>query len=198
MTINHLPFTINHYFMDSILSFAKTEFQKVLDHLKDEFAKLQTGHAQSSLIEGILVESYGAHMPLKNLAQITISDAKTIFINSYDKGVLKNIEKAICDANLGLNPVNDGSRIVISIPSLTEERRNQLTKMAGKVSEEARVHIRQVRQDTLNKLKNLEKEKSITEDNLKYGEKQLQDKVDEANKKIEETTEQKKKDIMKV
>lgn len=177
---------------------AVKDFEKAYTHLKSEFAKLQIGRASAALVEGILVDSYGSAQPMKSVANISIPDAKTINIQPWDRSMIAAIEKAIRDANVGLNPNNNGAMVILNIPPLTEERRKDLAKVVGKLAEEAKIGVRTARQAVHNKFKHMKDEGEITEDDLRLGEKKLQERVDEYNKKIEESAKQKEQDIMTV
>lgn len=174
------------------------KFQAALDHLSQEYAKIQTGRANAALVENVMVDSYGAKMPLKSLANISIPESKQIAIQPWDRSQLSNIEKAIIEANLGLAPQNDGILIRLNLPPLTEERRKELVKLAHKYAEEARITIRNARHETLNNYKAMEKAGKISQDELRVKEKQIQEKVDEFNKKIEEMAKKKEGDVMTV
>lgn len=183
---------------DSLLQQADAEFKKVLEHLKTEFSHLQIGRANASIVESVTVDAYGSRQPLKNLANISVPDAKTIQIQPWDKGLLKAVETGIQLAQLNLNPTNDGIVIRINIPPLTEERRKDLTKVVSKLAEEAKISVRHHRQQFMDKIKAMEKNKEITEDEVKGSEKRLQDQVDNINKDIESLSKHKEKDIMTV
>ena len=184
--------------IDDAMSKAASEFSKAIDHLKEEFARLQVGRANSSLVENVPVEVYGVTQPVKAVANVSIPDARTIQIQPWDRGCLADIEKAIVGIGTGLNPVNDGTCVRINIPPLTEDRRTELTKHVRKLSEDARISVRNSRQDAHNAFKHLKNESEITEDDLHSSEKKLQVKVDEANAKIDEATSAKEKDVMTV
>ncbi len=184
--------------MADVIAQGEADMKKVIDHLKTEFSHLQIGRASASLVEGVMVEAYGSHQPLKGLAHISVPDAKTIQIQPWDKGTLQAIEKGIQMANLGLNPSNDGIVVRISIPPLTEERRRDLTKVVNKLAEDARISIRHARQGVMDKIKGQEKSKEISEDMAKGLEKKLQDKVDTMNKEIETLSKHKEAEVMKV
>jgi len=177
---------------------AVAEFEKALQHLKIEYSRLQLGRANASLVENILVEAYGVSQPIKAVAGISIPDPRTIQIQPWDKGNLGPIEKGILASGIGLNPVNDGMVVRISIPALTEERRADLTKRVHKLAEEAKISVRTARQDAHKSFKQSKEDGETTEDDLKDGEKNLQGKVDEYNKKIEETAGAKEKDVMTI
>ena len=172
--------------------------QDALDHLHNEYAKIQTGRANAALVESIMVDSYGVKSPLKALANISIPEAKQIAIQPWDRGQLSNIEKAILEADLGLVPQNDGVLIRLNLPPLTEERRKDLVKLVHKYAEDARISIRNARHDSLNQFKEMEKAKEISEDELKGKEKNVQEKVDEFNKMVEEASKKKEEDVMTV
>ncbi len=185
--------------ISDLLRQADEAFTKTFDHLHTELAGLQIGRASAALIENLLVESYGDKQPLKNIAQISVPDAKTLAIQPWDRANLAGIEKAIQESPLSLNPNNDGTRILLNIPPLTEERRRDLSKLVGQISEEARISIRRARQDILSKAKRAAGEDSdFTEDDEKVLEKKIQEKVDEINKKIDEAAKQKESDVMKI
>jgi len=181
--------------MHPAVALAAQNFQKTLDFLLKEFSSLQIGRASPGMVEGVEVEAYGSKQPLRNLGQIAITDARTITITSWDKAVLPAIEKAIRDANTGLMPLNNGNSIHINIPPLTEERRREMGKTIHKMAEEAKVTIRQQRQEAMDKIK---KDDALSEDEEKRAEKELQEKVDEYNRKLDEQAKHKEEEVMKV
>lgn len=176
----------------------RKKMQGHLDHLHEEYGKLQTGRASAAMIDGVMVDNFGAKTPLKGVASISIPESNQIMIQPWNKDQLPSVEKAIVEANLGLNPQNDGIAIRITIPPLTEERRKDLVKTVHRLAEDARVSIRQDRQDAHNKIKQLKKDGDITEDDVKRLEKDLQDIVDEFNEHIEASAKKKEEDVMKV
>jgi ribosome recycling factor len=167
--------------------------QKVHQHLLGELSKLQTGRANAALIENIDVDAYGQKMPLKGVASISVQDARTIVIQPWDKTVLGVIEKAVQLSNMGVNPVNDGIVIRLTLPMMTEERRKELQKLVHKLSEEARISLRQHRQKAVDAIKQ-EKDEDVrtTLEGL------LQKEVDNFNEKIDETRKHKEEEVMKV
>jgi len=169
-----------------------------LDHLKQEYGKIQTGRANAAIVENIMVDAYGSKMLLKALANISIPEPKQIMIQPYDRGTLSYIEKAIREANLGINPQNDGIVIRLILPPLTEERRKELVKVVHKLAEDARISLRNARHEAISQLKELEKEKEISEDDLRGNEKIVQEKIDEFNKKVDELAKKKEQDVMTV
>ena len=183
---------------DAEIQNAVTGFKKALGHMKDEFSKLQIGRANPALVENLNIDVYGSSQPMKAVASVSVTDASTLTIQPWDKSNLVPIEKAIVNAGLGLNPVNDGVNIRINIPPLTEERRMDLSKHVHKLAEEAKISVRNLRQDAHNKFKQMKSDNEMTEDDLRSADKKLQDKVDDANKEIEESSKAKEKDIMTI
>jgi ribosome recycling factor len=181
-----------------MLDKAKTGLQKAVEHLENEFWKLQLGRANPSLIEGIRVEVYWVLQPIKNVANISVMDSQTISIQPWDRSSIHSIAKAITEEWLGLNPQTMADSIMIKFPILTQERRKEIAKYAKWLLEDAKIAIRNVRQDELKAIKKSETDKEISEDIAKDYETQLQKLVDEANKKVEELYKKKDEDIMKV
>jgi ribosome recycling factor len=181
-----------------MLSNLQQDLDKAINHVKNEFSKLQAGRANPAIVEGVIVMAYGMTQPLKNVAAVSILDAQTISIMPWDKSVIKDIEKGITDANLGLNPNNNGESIMIKIPALTEERRRDLVKIASRLSEEGKVGIRNVRADYKKKIDNAKTAKEISEDIAKWYEDDLQKKIDISIKEVDQLLKTKETDIMKV
>ena len=179
------------------ISVMKEKMLKTIENLNKDFATIRTGRASSAILDRVNVEYYGFMTPLREISQISIPDAHTIMIKPYEEGakVLAMIEKAIVDAQLGMAPNNDGSVIRLNVPSLTEERRKEFCKKIGKMSEEAKVAIRNIRRDANDQVK---KDKILTEDQKRREEKEIQKVTDEMIKKIDEMTKLKEKDIMSV
>lgn len=184
--------------MKSVLADGKQRMSGSLANLENEFAKLRTGRASTSLVDGLMVEYYGTPTPLNQLASVSVPDARTITIQPWDKGAFNDIDKAIQKSDLGLNPVNDGKLIRISIPPLTEDRRKDLVKVAKRYTEDAKVAIRNVRRDLNEQLKKLEKDKEITEDELHKGQDEVQKLTDDHVKKCDEVLVEKEKEIMEI
>ena len=181
-----------------MLTKVKEWIKKAENHLDLEFSKLQLGRANPKLVEDIMIEQYGSMQALKNVASVSCMDAQTLNIKPWDKTVIWAIAKAISDSGLGLNPQNMSDSIIIKIPALTEERRKELTKVAKKMAEEAKIWIRNSRWDSMKAIKKAEDNKEISEDERKDLEWDLQKIVDEANKSIDEKLKKKNEDIMKV
>ncbi len=184
--------------MASVLDDNKERMEKSLQSLDKEFKRLRTGRASSALLDGIRVDYYGTSTPLDQLASISIPDSRTISIQPWDRGAFKDVEKAILKSDLGLNPVNDGKTLRIIIPSLTEERRKELVKIAKKFTEEAKVSIRNIRRDANDTLKKQEKAKEITEDELHKTQDDVQKLTDEYIVKTDAVFAAKEKEIMEI
>ena len=181
-----------------MLEKAKTWIDKAIKHLELEFSKLQVWRANPSLIEDVKVEQYGSMQAIQNLATISTLDSQTLSIKPWDKTVIHPIAKAISEAWLWLNPQTMADSILIKIPPLTEERRKDIVKIAKKLLEEAKIAIRNSRQDSLKEIKKALDNKEISEDEEKKYEKDLQELVNDANKKVEELFNKKQEDIMKI
>lgn len=172
--------------------------KKALHHLELEFSKLQAWRANPAMIEDVRIESYWSLQPIKNVASINILDSQTLSINPWDRSTIHAIAKAITDAWVWLNPQTMADSVMIKIPALTEERRKDLVKVAKNFSEDAKISVRNARQESLKDIKKAKDDKTITEDDVKSYETDLQKMVDDANKKIEEMLKKKEDDIMKV
>lgn len=184
--------------IDDLLAETRQSMDKAIGALKGDLASLRTGRASPALVEKLPVEYYGTPTPLQELALISIPEPTLIAIKPYDPSAMKNIERAIMQSDLGLTPNNDGKIIRLQIPTLTEERRRELTKQASRRVEEAKVAIRNIRRTALDDLRSFEKEKMITEDDLYLGKDQVQELTDEYVKKIDEIGEAKEKEILEI
>jgi len=171
---------------------------KALERLEKELAGIRTGKATPSLLDTVRVEAYGSTMSLKELANITAPEPRLLVVQPWDKNLIPAIEKAIMTSDLDLNPANDGTFIRIPIPQLTEERRKKLVKLVHKLAEEGRIAIRQVRRDTNSKIKKMEKEGEMSEDDAHKLLDEVQETTDRFNKFIDEVLEKKEKEIMEV
>lgn len=178
-----------------IIEQAKQSMGKSEAALERDLTGIRAGRANAGLLNGIEVEYYGTPTPLNQMAAITIPEARVLMITPYDKSSLKDIEAAINMSDLGINPANDGSAIRLVIPQLTGERRQEIAKEVGKHAEEAKIAIRNIRRDALDKLKKQEKSGDITEDDLHRAEKDMQKVTDDAGKKIDEIAAAKEKEI---
>jgi len=177
---------------------AKTRMEKTIESLKADFGGLRAGRAHASLLDGITVEAYGNMTPLSQVGTVSVPDARTLSISVWDRSLAKSIEKALRESDLGLNPASDGQLIRIPIPPLSEERRKELVKIAGKYSEQNKIAVRNIRRDALDEIKKLKKDNQISEDDEKRFENEIQKLTDEAIKKIDEALASKEKDIMQV
>lgn len=174
------------------------EFQSAIDHLKQELATLRTGRASSSLVENLQVEYYGAMSPLLAVAQIAIPEPRQITIQPYDKNALKDIEKAIQQANIGITPMNDGTLIRLTLPQMTEERRKELAKTVSQMAEKTRVTIRNLREEVWKEIQRMEKDGEISEDDKISGKDELQKMVDKWNGEVKKIAEAKEQEIMTI
>jgi ribosome recycling factor len=180
------------------LAEAKTGMDKAISAFQHDLASLRTGRASTGLVDKLLVEYYGTPTALQELALISIPEAQLIAIKPYDPSAIKAIERAIMQSDLGLTPNNDGKLIRLQIPRLTEERRRDLTKSASKRAEEAKVAVRNIRRSAQDDLRNFEKEKMITEDDLHQGRDELQKLTDDYIKKIDDISAAKEKEILEI
>lgn len=179
---------------------AEEAMTKAVEHAIHEFAAVRTGKASPALVENIdvMVQSYGSHMKLKQLAMISTPEARTIRIEPFDPSTLKDIERAINESKLGLNPAVEGKLVRLHIPELSTERRQQLVKTIKQMGEEARVRVRSARRDALETLKKQEKDGEITEDDLHRGEKEVQNITDKKIGEIDQHLASKEKELMTV
>lgn len=184
--------------MHQLIKDAKGRMDKSIETLRNELAKVRTGKATTVLLDGIKVEYYGNMVPLNQVGNLSVLDAHTLAITPWEKQMVQIIDKAILEANLGLNPISDGTNLKIPIPPLNEERRKELVKLVRKFGEETKVAIRNVRRDAIDHLKREEKEKKLTEDQLRDAEKEMQKLTDEHIKMIDEILKHKEKEIMEV
>ncbi len=169
-----------------------------LDVLKNEFSGLRTGRASSSMLEPVQVEAYGSKMPLNQVATVNVPEPRLLTVQIWDAGMVKAVEKAIREAGLGLNPQLEGSLIRVPVPELNEERRTELTKVAGKYAEQGRISVRNVRRDGMDTLKKMEKDNNISEDEHKRMADEVQKLTDELIGKIDGQLSDKEKDIMTI
>lgn len=184
--------------IDNIIRDADTRMNKALEALKQEFSRLRTGRASVSLLDHIHVEYYGSKMPLSQVANVAVQDARTLSVTPWDKNMVSPIEKAILESDLGLNPTTAGTVIRIPLPPLTEERRKDLTKVVRHEAENARVAIRNIRRDAMQHLKDLVKDKKISEDEERRAHDRVQKITDEHIAKADDLSARKEKEIMEV
>ena len=177
---------------------AKNRMEKTLESLKADFGSLRAGRAHASLLDGIMVEAYGSMTPLSQVGTVSVPDARTLSISVWDRSLAKSVEKALRESDLGLNPASDGQLIRIPIPPLSEERRKELVKIAGKYTEQNKVAIRNIRRDALDEIKKLKKDNLISEDEEKRFENEIQKLTDDSIKRIDDAFAAKEKDILQV
>jgi ribosome recycling factor len=184
--------------IDDIRKDAEMRMGKSLESLQGEMKKIRTGRANTSLVEDLMVSYYGTDTPLNQLATISVEDARTLSVNPWDKGAVESIEKAIMSADMGLNPTTAGTVIRIPMPPLTEERRKDLIKVARSEAEAARVAIRNIRRDANNHIKELLKEKEISQDDERRGEDIIQKLTDRHITEVDKILDAKEKDLMEI
>ncbi|OGY48144.1 MAG: ribosome recycling factor [Candidatus Buchananbacteria bacterium RIFCSPHIGHO2_01_FULL_47_11b] len=184
--------------MHSLLENHKSKFEQTIARLKDDLATMRVGRANPLLVENIVIEAYGAKTPIKQLASISVPEARTILVQPWDKGIIKEVEKGIVAANIGINPVNEGQQLRLTVPQLTEESRKELTKSVSEKEEKARVAIRQVRDRVKEEIVSQERDKAITEDDKYNLIKQLDELVKDYNIQIKEFGEKKVNEIMTI
>ena len=179
---------------NEIIELTKDLMEKAVEAVEKRFTTVRAGRANPSILDSVTVDYYGVPTPLKSLATISVPEARQILVKPFDRGALHNIEKGIFEADLGLTPSNDGESIRIVIPALTEDRRKELTKQVKAISEDGKVSIRNIRREAI---EDLEKEK-LPEDEQKKYEKDIQDLVNEYNKKIDEKLKEKEEELLSV
>lgn len=184
------------------MSFKIEEFGKrmdgAVDALRKEFSGLRTGRASTGMLDPVQVDAYGSMMPLNQVGTVSVPEPRLLTVQVWDKGLVKAVEKAIRDSGLGLNPQPDGQLIRVPVPELSQERRAELVKVAGKYSEQARVAVRNVRRDAMDALKKAEKDGDLTEDQQKSLGEKVQKLTDEHVKKIDEILAGKEKEVMNI
>jgi ribosome recycling factor len=184
--------------LNELIEDAENRMQNALNVMEEDFQAIRTGRASPALIEKLQVEYYGTALPLIQLATISVPESRQLLIRPFDSGSLKAIERAVLASDLGLTPNNDGKVIRLNLPPLTEERRRDLLKVVNNRLEECRVAMRNIRRDTIRDMKDLEKEKEVSEDELKLGETKLQDVTDKMIDLVNEAGKRKEKEVMEV
>ncbi len=184
--------------MKEILAKAENKMQKSVQALLNEYATVRAGRANPSVLDKVSVEYYGVPSPVNQVAAISVPDARTLLITPWDKSTLRDIERAILTSDIGINPQNDGSVIRLTFPPLNEERRKELGKSIYKYAEDAKVAVRSIRRDGIEKLKEKKKNAELTEDDLKIAEKKMQDLTDKYCKEIDAEAAAKEKEIMEL
>jgi ribosome recycling factor len=184
--------------LNDIYADEKERMNKALENLEGEYKRVRTGRASTALVDGIRVEYYGTPTPLSQLATVTVPEPRTIVIQPWDATVISEVEKAILKSELGLTPMNDGKLIRISIPVLTAERRKELVKLVKKIAEESKVAIRNIRRDVNEMIKDLKKEKEISEDEQNKALEEVQKVTDDFIKKVDVIYSSKEKEILEI
>lgn len=184
--------------MDEMLKPFETKMEKTLANLSEEYAVIRAGRANPQILNKIMVSYYGTDTPLQQVASVSVPEARMLQIQPWDRSLIKEIEKAINKSDIGINPNNDGQVIRLIFPELTEERRKDLSKDIRKKGEEAKVAVRNIRRDAMDKIKKAEKAGELTEDDVEVNEEDVQKMTDDFIKKIDKAVEEKTKEIMKV
>jgi len=183
---------------EDVVKELKARIDKTLEDLRKDLSRIRTGRANLSLLDGIRVNYYGTSTPLSGVASLSVPEPRLITVKPWDRSQLKEIEKAITEANIGINPMNDGEIIRLPIPPLTEERRKEIAKQVRQRGEDHKVAVRNERRDANEKLKELLKKKSISEDDLKRATEKVQKETDQGVVKIDEIIQKKGKEVMEV
>lgn len=184
--------------IEEIIKDARERMAKSISSLESAFAKIRTGRAHPSILDDITVQYYGVETPLNQVANIVVEDARTLLVSPWEKKMVPEVEKAIMKADLGLNPATSDNNIRLPMPALTEENRKELSRMARNEAENARVAIRNIRRDANAHIKELLKEKEITEDDERKGEEDIQKLTDEKIKEVDSALEKKEHDLMEI
>ena len=182
--------------MQTVLKELESRMTSAIDALGREFASVRTGRASASLLDSIRADYYGTPTPISQMASVSVPDARTITIQPWEAGQLKEIEKAISKSDLGINPMNDGKLLRLTMPTPTEERRKQLAKTVGKIAEESRVAVRNIRREANDKLKAMAKDKKVSEDEERRGHDQIQKVTDRFIAKVDELLKKKEQEIL--
>ena len=184
--------------MKEQLKKAEERMGRRIDHLCKEYSEIRAGRANPAVLDNVKVDYYGAPTPVNQLAAVSVTEARTLTIQPWDTSILRQIEKAIQKSDIGINPNNDGKVIRMQFPPLTEDRRKDIVKDVQKLAEETKVQIRNVRRETIEKLKAMKKASELTEDDLKQGEKKTQELTDKFTKKVDSISADKQKEIMEL
>lgn len=184
--------------VEAIFETGKEKMEKALTQMKKEFASIRTGRANPMILDKVLVEYYGAPTPLRQLSQVSVQDGTTLVITPFDKTILKEIEKALVKADLGINPNSDGIVVRLAFPPLTTDKRKEICKDVKKVCEDTKVAIRNIRRDMTDELKKLEKAENLSEDIVKDNQDKIQKQTDKYNKTADELSAEKEKEVLTV
>ncbi|HPD19229.1 MAG: ribosome recycling factor [Candidatus Goldbacteria bacterium] len=184
--------------MENVIKEMEVKMKKAIDVFQQELLTFRTGRANTAILNDIFVECYENKMPINQVASLSVIEAKTIDVRPWDKNILQNIEKAILAANLGLGVVNTGDSLKLKFPELTEETRKEMVKKVKKMSEETKINLRNIRREANEKIKNMEKNKQISEDDLKYGESKTQKITDKYIADVDNLVKIKEQDLMTI
>ncbi len=184
--------------MNTVIKNAEESMQRRINHLESEYARIRAGRANPAVLDKLVVDYYGAPTPVKQLAAVSVTEARTLSIQPYDASVLRAIEKAIQTSDIGINPQNDGKIIRLTFPPLTEDKRKEIVKDVSKQAEDSKVQVRNERRDAIEKLKKMKKNSEITEDDLENGQEKIQKLTDKFTKKIDEICADKQKEVMAI
>ena len=184
--------------MKTVIKNTEDKMKKSVSHLETEFSEIRAGRANPAVLDKLRVDYYGTPTPINQVAAVSVAEARTLTIQPWDTSLLRAIEKAIQTSDIGINPQNDGKIIRMIFPPLTEDRRTEIVKEVAKMGEEAKVAVRSIRREAMEKLKAMKKSSEITEDDQKHGEKKIQDITDSNIKNIDSLTEKKQKQIMEI
>ena len=184
--------------MKTVIKNTDDKMAKSIKHLETEFSEIRAGRANPSVLDKVRIDYYGTPTPVNQVAAVSVTEARTLTIQPWDTSLLRAIEKAIQTSDIGINPQNDGKLIRMIFPPLTEDRRKEIVKDISKMGEEAKVAIRSIRREAIDKLKAMKKSSEITEDDQKHGEKKIQEITDNNIKNIDSLTEKKQKQIMEI
>lgn len=184
--------------IDELFLFGEEKMEKAITQLKREFGTIRTGRANPGILDKVVVDYYGAPTPLRQMSQVSVSEGTTLIITPFDKSIIKDIEKAIIKAELGIAPNSDGVCIRLNFPPLTEERRKEIVKDVKKIGEEAKVAIRNIRRDMTDGLKKVEKDEKLPEDDVKDYQDQIQKLTDKYTKIVDSSVSEKEKEVLTV
>ncbi len=184
--------------MNTVIKNTEETMQRRVNHLENEYARIRAGRANPGVLDKLVVDYYGAPTPVKQLAAVSVTEARTLSIQPYDASILRAIEKAIQTSDIGINPQNDGKIIRLTFPPLTEDKRKEIVKDVAKQAEDSKVQVRNERRDAIEKLKKMKKNSEITEDDLENGQEKIQKLTDKFTKKIDEICAEKQKEVMAI
>ena len=184
--------------MKEQLKKAEERMGRRVDHMRKEFSEIRAGRANPAVLDKVKVDYYGSPTPVNQLAAVSVTEARTLTIQPWDLSIIRKIEKAIQKSDIGINPNNDGKVIRLVFPPLTEERRKMIVKDVQKIAEDTKVQVRNVRRDTIEKLKAMKKSGELTEDDLKQGEKKTQELTDKTTKQIDKLSAEKQKEVLEL